>query len=92
MQYNAALAIAGVIRGCSREKLYQELGVESLQQLRWFRKLCYFFKITKINPLSFCLIKSPPLGQHIKQEIISATFLGSMSDMLFKKTRYSRSL
>ena len=47
IQYNAALAITGVIRGSSRGKLYQELGLESLQQQRWFRKLCYFFKITK---------------------------------------------
>ena len=31
IQYNAALAITGVIRGSSREKLYQELGLESLQ-------------------------------------------------------------
>ena len=83
MQDNAALAIAGVIRGSSREKLYQELGVESLQQRRWFRKLRYFFKITKINPISICLIKSQPPGQHIKQEIISTTFLGSMSNILF---------
>ena len=47
IQYNAALAIAGAIRGSSREKLYQELGLESLQQQRWYRKLCYFFKLTK---------------------------------------------
>ena len=32
MLYNAALAITGAIRGSSREKLYQELGLESLQQ------------------------------------------------------------
>ena len=30
IQYNAALAITGAIRGSSREKLYQELGLESL--------------------------------------------------------------
>ena len=30
VQYNAALAITGVIHGNSREKLYQELGFESL--------------------------------------------------------------
>ena len=30
-----------------RQKLYQELGLESLKQRRWFRKLCYFLKITK---------------------------------------------
>ena len=40
IQYNAALAITGAIRGSSREKLYQELGLESLQQRRWYRKLC----------------------------------------------------
>ena len=30
-QYNAALAITGAIKGTSREKLYQELGLESLK-------------------------------------------------------------
>ena len=47
IQYNAALAITGAIRGSSREKLYQEQGLESLQQRRWYRKLCYFFKLIK---------------------------------------------
>ena len=47
IQYNAALAITGAIRGSSREKLYQELSLESLQQRRWYRKLCLFFKIIK---------------------------------------------
>ena len=32
IQYNAALAITGAVRGSSREKLYQELSFESLQQ------------------------------------------------------------
>ena len=32
IQYNAALAITGAIRMSFREKLYQELGFESLQQ------------------------------------------------------------
>ena len=45
IQYNAALAITGAIRGSSREKLYQELGLEPLQQRRWYRKLCFFFQI-----------------------------------------------
>ena len=47
IQYNAALAITGAVRGTSRAKLYQELGLESLQERRWYRKLCYFFKIFK---------------------------------------------
>ena len=31
IQYNAALALTGAIRGSSREKFYQELSLESLQ-------------------------------------------------------------
>ena len=32
-------------RGSSREKIYQELGLKSLQHQRWYRKLCYFYKL-----------------------------------------------
>ena len=45
IQYNAALAITDAVRGTSREKLYQELGFQSLQQRRWYRKHCCLFKI-----------------------------------------------
>ena len=34
IQYNAALALTGAITGSLREKLYQELGLESLQLQR----------------------------------------------------------
>ena len=59
MQYNAALAIAGAIRRSSREKLYQELVLESLKQRRWFRKLCYFFKVTKNQSPKYLFDKTP---------------------------------
>ena len=39
IQYNASLAMTGAIRSTSKEKLYEELGFESLQKKRWFRKL-----------------------------------------------------
>ena len=32
IQYNACLALSGAIRGSSRETLYHELGLESLQR------------------------------------------------------------
>ena len=41
------MAITGVIRGTSNEKLSQELGLESLQWRYWYRKLGMFFKICK---------------------------------------------
>ena len=47
IQYNAALAITGAMRGSSREKLCQELDFEFLQQRRWYRNLCLFFNIIK---------------------------------------------
>ena len=46
-QDNTALAITGVFRGMLRERIYQELGLESLQQRPWYRKLCLFFKVYK---------------------------------------------
>ena len=44
-QFNAGLAITGAIRGTSSEKIYQELGLESLKSRRWFRKTCHLYKI-----------------------------------------------
>ena len=45
VQYSAALAVSGAWRGTSREKLYAELGWESLSLRRWSRRLTLFFKI-----------------------------------------------
>ena len=45
VQYNAALAITGAIRGTSKEKLYQELRLESLKDRRWLRRISYLYKI-----------------------------------------------
>ena len=45
VQYNAALAITGAIRGTSRDKLFNELGIESLSDRRWFRRLTFFYNI-----------------------------------------------
>ena len=43
VQYHAALAITGCWRGTSRNKLYVELGLESLADRRWARRLIHFF-------------------------------------------------
>ena len=45
IEYNVCLAITGAIRGTTKEKLYQELGLESLQLRRWYRKLGMFYNI-----------------------------------------------
>ena len=63
VQYSAARAITGTWRGTSREKLYAELGWESLSSRRWSRRLTLFFKI--INSLTPVYTKDPipPLQQ-----------------------------
>ena len=42
VQHNAALIITGPFKGTSRYKIYQELGLESLADRRWTRKLFFF--------------------------------------------------
>ena len=45
VQYKAALIVSGCWQGTSREKLYDELGSESLTEWRWARRLSTFSKI-----------------------------------------------
>ena len=53
IQYNGALAITGALRGTSREKLYHDLGFESLVSRTWYRKLCCFYKVFKTQSLRY---------------------------------------
>ena len=63
VQCNASLAMTGAIRGTSREKLYQELGLESLRSRRWLRRMCYFYKLIKTQkPLYLFNLISPKLN------------------------------
>ena len=61
VQYNAVLAITDTIRATSKEKLYQELGLQSLRNRRWLRRMTYLYKSisTKSPPYLYELI--PPL-------------------------------
>ena len=63
MQYKAALAIAGVIQSTSREKIYQELGLESLKCRRWYKRLSWVFKI--MNKAPNYLLNLIPKSQQI---------------------------
>ena len=45
VQYKVALAITGAIKGSYREKIYQELGFESLKSRRWYKRLSCMFNI-----------------------------------------------
>ena len=45
VQYQAALAISGAWKGTSTDKIYKELGWESLHHRRCFRRITQFYKI-----------------------------------------------
>ena len=68
-QYNACLAITGAIRGTSKEILYKELGLESLQHSLWYRKLCYLYKIV-VNKSPNCLFKVVNASTNIYNAIL----------------------
>ena len=45
VQYRACLAITNAIKGTSKQRLYDELGLYSLSKRRWKSKLIFFYKI-----------------------------------------------
>ena len=58
VQYNVSPAITGAIRETSKEKLYQELELEPLNDRRWLRRMSYLYKTisTKLPPYLYELI------------------------------------
>ena len=65
VQYKAALAITGTIQGTSREKLYQELGLESLKSRRWYKRLCCMFKIMNKQTPNYLINLLPKSQQNV---------------------------
>ena len=63
VQYSAALAVTGTWRGTSREKLYTELGWESLSSRRWSRRLTLFYKFVNNLSPEYTVDPIPPLHQ-----------------------------
>ena len=61
VQHPAVLTITGAITGTSKEKLYQELEVESLRNRRRLRRMSYLYKIISIKSPSYLYDLIPPL-------------------------------
>ena len=74
VQYRAALVITGAFKGTSRDRLYEELGLESLANRRWSRRLFFFHKI--LNGLSPLYLQS---YLHNNTEVIYQTRSSSSS-------------
>ena len=77
IQYDEAITITGAIRGTlievSSEKLFQELGLESLKSRRWLRELCSFYNIFHKKSLSYLFQLIPPNNNVYTKEVLKAT-------------------
>ena len=92
IQYNAALVITGAISGTSREKLYYELGFESLVSRRWYRKLCCFYKVLKTQSPRYFLevIPAAKRKEPILQEIKISCLISKQSIIISKILSFLR--
>ena len=59
IQYAAALVVTGAWRETSRQRLYEELGWETLYHRRWYRQLCHFFNLRKIQSPGYLFFEIP---------------------------------
>ena len=64
-QYQAALAVSGAWKGTNRLKIYDELGWESLEQRRIYRRLSQFYKIMNGLTPEYLRIPIPKLHGHL---------------------------
>ena len=59
-QHSAALAVSGAWRGTSRQKLYDELGWESLCHRRWYCRMTHFYKLRSTQSPLYLYNLIPP--------------------------------
>ena len=69
VQYKVALAMAAAVQGTSREKIYQELGLESLRARRWYKRLSCMFKIVKEEAPNYLINLIPKIQQTTRTRI-----------------------
>ena len=74
VQHRAVLVSTGAFKGTSLDRLYEELGLESLANRRWSRRLFFFHKI--LNGLSPLYLRS---YLHNSTEVIYQTRSSSSS-------------
>ena len=67
-QYSATLAVSGAWRGTNRQRLYDELGWETLYSRRWYRRLCHFFNL-KNNQLPEYLFNLIPAERETNYDL-----------------------
>ena len=64
-QYQAALAVSGAWKGTNRSKIYNELGWESLNDRRTYRRQIQLYKIIKGLTPDYLKTPIPPTRNHL---------------------------
>ena len=97
-QCSAALTVTGAWRGTNRQRLYAELGWESLYDRRWYRRLCHFFKLL-LSQSPGCMfneiLPERQIGYNLKNAHdyeIHAARTNRMSNTYFYNTLYEWNL
>ena len=85
IQYNTYLAVWRAIIASSREKLYQQLGLESLQWRRWYKSLCLFYRDFKENKVIYFFSVVPAKSSNYNTRNADKTTLFPTKDNFFKK-------
>ena len=65
IQCPADLAITGTWKGTNQNKIYEELGWESLSDRRWSRRHFHFYKIQNNLTPPYLRTPIPPLRTHL---------------------------
>ena len=66
VQHKAAVAITGAMQGTSRDKIYQELGIELFKSRRWYKRGSCIFKIIKEEAPNYLIHLIPKCGLIIR--------------------------
>ena len=86
-QYQAALAVSGAWKGTSMNKIYNELGWETLDERRMFRRLVQFYKIMTNQTPDY--LRTPTLSQHC--HLFGVRFGNVLREIACKSYRYRNS-
>ena len=93
IQYQTALAITGTWKGTNLDKVYEQLGCESLTDRRWFRRLTYFYKIYNNYTPEYLKSPIPPPKTHLygnrSDNVLRGIFCGTNR---YKKSFYPHSI
>ena len=87
VQYKAGLVVTGCWQGTSQDKLYHELGWESLSDRRWYRRLCQFYKIINHKTPKYLHDHLPP-SRELTYNLRSSS---QFTSHIVRTSRYSNS-